>query len=70
MPHQQQQMYDLQSDTSTTPTDEMFEIMKLASRGDDVFSVRNLIKYMFVKLIINIRKIQVSTILNHMLQIF
>ncbi|KAG2211815.1 hypothetical protein INT47_004501 [Mucor saturninus] len=49
MPHQQQHMYDLQSDTSTAPTDEMFDIMKLASRGDDVFSedtsVNNLESY-------------------------
>lgn len=40
MPHQQQKIYDLLSDTATEPTDEMFDIMKLASRGDDVFAVR------------------------------
>ncbi|KAI8979396.1 pyridoxal phosphate-dependent transferase [Mycotypha africana] len=38
--------YDLTSDTATQPTDEMFDIMKAASRGDDVFeddtSVREL----------------------------
>ncbi|KAI8084458.1 pyridoxal phosphate-dependent transferase [Halteromyces radiatus] len=31
-------LYDLTSDTATQPTDEMFDIMKTASRGDDVFS--------------------------------
>ncbi|CEI92498.1 hypothetical protein RMCBS344292_06754 [Rhizopus microsporus] len=29
--------YDFSSDTATVPTNEMFDIMKLASRGDDVF---------------------------------
>ncbi|CDS10365.1 hypothetical protein LRAMOSA03041 [Lichtheimia ramosa] len=29
--------YDFRSDTVTAPTDEMFEVMKNASRGDDVF---------------------------------
>ncbi|KAI9315524.1 pyridoxal phosphate-dependent transferase, partial [Dichotomocladium elegans] len=28
--------YDLTSDTATVPTDDMFEVMKMASRGDDV----------------------------------
>lgn len=40
MPHQQQKVYDLQSDTATEPTDAMFDLMKSASRGDDVFAVR------------------------------
>ncbi|KAI8136913.1 pyridoxal phosphate-dependent transferase [Fennellomyces sp. T-0311] len=30
-------VYDFRSDTVTAPTDEMFEVMKAASRGDDVF---------------------------------
>ncbi|KAI8977460.1 pyridoxal phosphate-dependent transferase [Mycotypha africana] len=30
-------LYDFRSDTVTAPTDEMFEIMKKASRNDDVF---------------------------------
>ncbi|KAG1051163.1 hypothetical protein G6F46_004736 [Rhizopus delemar] len=30
-------IYDLISDTATVPTDEMFEIMKAATRGDDVY---------------------------------
>ncbi|KAG2181515.1 hypothetical protein INT44_008330 [Umbelopsis vinacea] len=30
-------VYDFRSDTVTAPTDEMFDIMKSASRGDDVF---------------------------------
>ncbi|KAI9253314.1 pyridoxal phosphate-dependent transferase [Helicostylum pulchrum] len=38
MPHQQQKVYDLQSDTATEPTDAMFDLMKSASRGDDVFA--------------------------------
>jgi hypothetical protein len=38
MPHQQN-VIDLQSDTATEPTDEMFDIMKSATRGDDVFAV-------------------------------
>lgn len=33
-------VYDFRSDTVTAPTDEMFDIMKSASRGDDVFQVR------------------------------
>lgn len=32
-------VYDITSDTATLPTDEMFEVMKMASRGDDVFQV-------------------------------
>lgn len=32
-------LYDFRSDTVTAPTDEMFDIMKSASRGDDVFQV-------------------------------
>lgn len=35
-------VYDLTSDTATLPTDEMFEVMKMASRGDDVFQVRTM----------------------------
>ncbi|KAI8372742.1 pyridoxal phosphate-dependent transferase [Radiomyces spectabilis] len=31
--------YDLTSDTATAPTDTMFDIMKAASRGDDVFNM-------------------------------
>ncbi|KAI8390246.1 pyridoxal phosphate-dependent transferase [Blakeslea trispora] len=38
MPHQHKQMFDLTSDTATQPTDDMFDIMKLAHRGDDVFA--------------------------------
>ncbi|CAO3648472.1 unnamed protein product [Cunninghamella blakesleeana] len=42
--------FDLTSDTATQPTDEMFDLMKSASRGDDVFmaddSVKELEKYM------------------------
>ncbi|KAI9248416.1 pyridoxal phosphate-dependent transferase [Sporodiniella umbellata] len=30
-------VYDFTSDTSTAPTDEMFEVMKTATRGDDVY---------------------------------
>ncbi|KAI8051923.1 pyridoxal phosphate-dependent transferase [Gilbertella persicaria] len=30
-------VYDFTSDTATIPTDEMFDIMKAASRGDDVY---------------------------------
>ena len=33
------QVYDFRSDTVTKPTDEMFDIMRNASRGDDVFNV-------------------------------
>lgn len=39
MPHTQTKFHDLQSDTATEPTDAMFDIMKTATRGDDVFSV-------------------------------
>ncbi|SAL98580.1 hypothetical protein [Absidia glauca] len=43
-------VYDLTSDTATQPTDDMFDLMKTASRGDDVFSqdesVHELEKYM------------------------
>ncbi|KAI9488369.1 pyridoxal phosphate-dependent transferase [Zychaea mexicana] len=42
-------VYDFRSDTVTSPTDEMFDIMKAASRGDDVFqedrSVKELEEY-------------------------
>lgn len=37
---QQPKIYDLQSDTATEPTDDMFDIMRSASRSDDVFGVR------------------------------
>jgi threonine aldolase len=30
---------DLISDTATQPTDIMFDVMKMASRGDDVYGV-------------------------------
>ena len=33
------QIYDFRSDTVTRPTDEMFDVMRNASRGDDVFDV-------------------------------
>jgi threonine aldolase len=33
-------IYDLTSDTATIPTDEMFDIMKTATRGDDVYQVK------------------------------
>ena len=39
MPHQRNQFFDITSDTATEPTDDMFDIMKTASRGDDVFGV-------------------------------
>jgi Beta-eliminating lyase len=32
-------VYDMISDTATKPTDQMFEIMKQATRGDDVYHV-------------------------------
>lgn len=32
-------VFDLTSDTATIPTEEMFDIMKLATRGDDVYQV-------------------------------
>lgn len=32
-------LYDFRSDTVTAPTDEMFDLMKSASRSDDVFQV-------------------------------
>jgi threonine aldolase len=35
-------IYDMTSDTATKPTDQMFEIMKQATRGDDVYHVRSL----------------------------
>lgn len=38
MPHQNR-FYDITSDTATEPTDDMFELMKSASKGDDVFGV-------------------------------
>ncbi|ORY92241.1 pyridoxal phosphate-dependent transferase [Syncephalastrum racemosum] len=31
-------VYDMTSDTATIPTDDMFDLMKTASRGDDVFA--------------------------------
>ncbi|CAO0796069.1 unnamed protein product [Mucor circinelloides] len=37
MPHQQNRFFDITSDTATEPTDDMFELMKAASKGDDVF---------------------------------
>ena len=30
----------IKADTFTAPTDEMFEVMKQATRGDDVYGVR------------------------------
>jgi threonine aldolase len=33
-------VYDMVSDTATIPSDEMFDIMKAASRGDDVYQVK------------------------------
>lgn len=39
MPHQQNRFFDITSDTATEPTDDMFELMKAASKGDDVFGV-------------------------------
>jgi hypothetical protein len=39
MPHSSE-VFDLTSDTATRPTDEMFDMMKSAHRGDDVFAVR------------------------------
>jgi threonine aldolase len=39
-------LYDFRSDTVTAPTDEMFDIMKAASRNDDVFQVRKKNAYM------------------------
>lgn len=38
------QIYDFRSDTVTKPTDEMFDIMRNATRGDDVFNVNVLEK--------------------------
>lgn len=32
-------IFDMTSDTATIPTDEMFDIMKAATRGDDVYQV-------------------------------
>lgn len=37
MPHQRNRFFDITSDTATEPTDEMFDMMKTASKGDDVF---------------------------------
>lgn len=39
MPHQRNRFFDITSDTATEPTDEMFDMMKTASKGDDVFGV-------------------------------
>lgn len=39
MPHQRKEVFDLTSDTATQPTDEMFDMMKSAHKGDDVFAV-------------------------------
>lgn len=36
-------IYDMTSDTATKPTDQMFDIMKQATRGDDVYHVRHLL---------------------------
>lgn len=41
---QQSLVVDLTSDTATQPTDDMFDIMKLASRSDDVFAVSFLLQ--------------------------
>lgn len=41
---QQPLLVDLTSDTATQPTDDMFDIMKLASRSDDVFAVSPLLQ--------------------------
>lgn len=35
-------IYDMVSDTATKPTDEMFEVMKQATREDDVYHVRRI----------------------------
>ncbi|KAF9975779.1 Threonine aldolase [Actinomortierella ambigua] len=35
--HAAQRKFDFRSDTLTQPTDEMFDVMKAASRGDDVY---------------------------------
>lgn len=40
--------YDFRSDTVTAPTDEMFEVMKNASRGDDVFEASSVFCAMHV----------------------
>ncbi|KAI8968180.1 pyridoxal phosphate-dependent transferase [Mycotypha africana] len=37
-------IYDMTSDTATIPTDEMFDIMKAATRGDDVYQTDNDVK--------------------------
>jgi hypothetical protein len=39
-------LYDFRSDTVTAPTDEMFDLMKSASRSDDVFQVSSTSKQM------------------------
>lgn len=36
-------LYDFRSDTVTAPTDEMFDLMKNASRNDDVFQVSQML---------------------------
>lgn len=36
-------IFDMTSDTATIPTDEMFDIMKAATRGDDVYQVSRMI---------------------------
>lgn len=43
-------IFDLTSDTATIPTDEMFDIMKQATRGDDVYQVRNFFFDIFIEL--------------------
>lgn len=39
MPQLLSKVYDLTSDTATQPTDDMFDLMKTAHKGDDVFKV-------------------------------
>lgn len=43
MPRLLNKVYDLTSDTATQPTDEMFDLMKTAHKGDDVMEVSNFI---------------------------
>lgn len=43
--------YDFRSDTVTAPTDEMFEVMKNASRGDDVFEASSILCYIHLILV-------------------
>lgn len=45
-------LYDFRSDTVTAPTDEMFDLMKNASRNDDVFQVSWFIVYLHVNICI------------------